>query len=268
MVVSTHPHHATPYHPATHATPYHPTLPHPQHTTVSIPTHHQVLSGQMIHSNMHWAQIHMPTWQDPLTQPTETCIGIGGWGWCAPWVWVYMYVAYGVGGCLKRGVYGVCVCEGCACWYQQRVHACCCCCCCCCYTVCCCCYDCNDALVLYRNNVLHYNTPYANNPLINSQGSQGTMFAYGMEKKGWLYNAFWTNATVRLPFEEQDGNVQGMYMPAVSIVTRFNAKGAAMDKLREFYGVCGWVGVFCAGWICWFIGGGTAHVASCTISTL
>lgn len=64
------------------------------------------------------------------------------------------------------------------------------------------------------------------------------MFAYGMEKKGWLYNSFWTNSTVRLPFEEQDGNVQGMYMPAVSIVARFNAKEEGMDILREFWLVC------------------------------
>lgn len=65
------------------------------------------------------------------------------------------------------------------------------------------------------------------------------MFAYGMEKKGWLYNAFWTNSSVRLPFEEQDGNVQGMYMPAATLGVRFNVMQEGMETLREVWLVSG-----------------------------
>lgn len=56
-----------------------------------------------------------------------------------------------------------------------------------------------------------------------------------LKKQGWLYNAFWTNSSVRLPCEGQDGSVQGMYMPLGTVVLRVYADAETQRQTRNLW---------------------------------
>ncbi len=71
-----------------------------------------------------------------------------------------------------------------------------------------------------------------------------------LKKQGRLYNAFWTNATVRLPFEGQNGSVQGMYMPLGTVALRVYADQETQQQIRNLWlvwGVCTLVVWLCGG---------------------